>query len=83
VPTITRDNVKTVVNFVVARSVSGVIVTALHQNVTTETRMQNLQLYIGAYVVGSMVADRAQDHVEKTIDQIATAIETVKQHIPQ
>lgn len=75
---ITRDHVKTVANFIVARSVSAVIVTIAHQNITPVTRLQTAELYIGAYVLGSMVAGHAQDHTEKKIDEVADAIEKVK-----
>lgn len=75
---ITRDHVKTVANFVVARSVSSVIVSIAHQNVTPENRLQNVELFIGAYALGSMVASAAQDHTEKRIDQAADAIDQIK-----
>lgn len=75
---VTRDHVKTVANFVVARSVSAVVVTVLHQNVTPANRLQIAELYVGAYVLGSMVAGHAQDHTEKKIDEIAESIDKIK-----
>lgn len=75
---ITRDRVKTVANFVVARSVSSVIVTIAHQNITTHNKLQVAELYIGAYVLGSMVAGQAQKHTEEQIDKAADMIEKVK-----
>lgn len=79
-PKITRDHVKTVANFIVGRSVSAVIVTLAHQNATPVTRLQTAELYIGAYVLGSMVASAAQDHTEKKIDEIAVLVDTVKKN---
>jgi hypothetical protein len=75
---ITRDHVKTAANFIVARSVSAVVVTIAHQNIKTESKLQNAELYVGAYVLGSMAADRAQEHIEKKIDAIADGIEKAK-----
>lgn len=74
----TRAQVKTVANFIVARSVSAVVVTIAHQNVTPANRLQLAELYIGAYVLGSMAANAAQEHTEKQIDSLAEAIEKVK-----
>lgn len=82
-PKITRDHVKTVTNFIVARSVSAVIVTIAHQNVTPASKLQVAELYIGAYVLGSMVAGHAQDHTEKKIDELAAVIDQVKASAPQ
>lgn len=76
---ITRDQVKTVANFVVARSVSAVIVNLAHQNITPANKLQIAELYIGAYALGSMVASAAQDHTEKQIDHAADAIDQIKQ----
>lgn len=75
---ITRDHVKTVARFIVARSVSGVIVTIAHQNITTETKLQTAELYVGAYVLGSMVADAAKDHTDKKIDDVAELVDKIK-----
>jgi len=76
---ITREHVKTVANVIVARSVSVVIVTATHQNVTTFTKLQSAELYVGAFVLGSMVASAAQEHTSKKIDEAAAFIAKFKQ----
>jgi len=80
---ITRNHVKTVANFVVARSVSSVVVTIAHQNIATANKLQVAELYIGAYALGSMCAKAAQDHTEKQIDAVAEAIDKIKQMQPQ
>lgn len=77
-PNIKIENVKLVANMVVARSVSGVIVTMVHQNTTTHSKGQTAQLYIGAYVLGAMVADRASTYVENQIDAAADQIAKFK-----
>lgn len=59
--------IRGIAKFVVTRSVSGVIVTALHNNNPIISRSQEIQVYIGAYVVGAMVADKAVDYVDQKI----------------
>lgn len=61
---------KKVVRFVAVRTVSGTVVTLVHQNVETFSKSQKASLYVGAYLVASMVADKAWDHLEAEIDEI-------------
>lgn len=82
-PKITRDHVKSVTGFIVARSVSAVIVTIAHQNATPANKLQVAELYIGAYVLGSMVAGHARTHTDQKIDDVADALAEVKARIPQ
>lgn len=71
---------KTITKFVVARCVSGVVVTLLHNNVQTHTKGQKAQLYVGAFVVGAMVADKAEDWTNTQIDEIADVVRKIKGH---
>lgn len=61
---------KKVVRFVAVRTVSGTVVTLVHQNVETFSKSQKASLYVGAYLVASMVADKAWDHLEAEIDEV-------------
>lgn len=77
-PKTARDRIKFVAGIVVTSSVSKVIVSLAHQNVTTATNVQTAQLYIGAYVLGSMVASSASEYVDGKIDRLADAIAKLK-----
>lgn len=70
--------VRTASKFVVGKSVSGVIVTIVHQNTETFTKSQKIQLYVGAYVIGAMVADAAEDYIDKRIDDVLDAWDGAK-----
>jgi hypothetical protein len=78
IETTRTSTAKNIVKFVVGRSVSGVVVTVLHNNCPVEGKAQKAQLYIGAYVVGSMVADAAVDHVITEIDRIRGLVRELK-----
>lgn len=72
--------VKMVARFIVGRSVSAVIVTLVHQNVATTSRFQKLQLYIGAYVIGSMVSDQARIKTNHAVDKSLSFWTEVKEN---
>lgn len=65
---------KKIARFVAVRSVSGVVVTVIHQNVSVASKPAKVQLYIGAFLLGSMAADAAWDHAEQQIDEVVTAV---------
>lgn len=75
---ITRAGIKTVMRFVVARSVSTTISMLVHQNATPETKLQSASVHVGAFVIGEMVADTTKPYVDKQIDEIAEGIETLR-----
>lgn len=52
-----------VVTFIVGGAVSATAVSLIHQNTTTYNKRQTAQLYIGAYVIGAMIADKAEEYV--------------------
>jgi hypothetical protein len=54
---------KSIVRRAATYTVSGVIVSLIHQNTTTYNTRQKVQLYVGAYILGAMVADKAADYV--------------------
>ena len=61
---------KKVVRFVAVKSITGTVVTVLHQNIETFSKTQKVQLYIGAALVANVVADKAWDHFEAQIDEL-------------
>lgn len=67
-----------IARFVAVRSVSGVVVTAVHQNVAVEGKLAKIQLYVGTFLLGSMVADKVWDHTEKQIDEIVEAVQEAR-----
>jgi hypothetical protein len=75
-------NAKRVAKFVTTRTVSGTVVSLIHQNTTTYSVPQKVSLYIGAFLVGSMVADNAWDHTEKQIDDLTKAFKESKNSTP-
>ena len=75
---ITRAGIKTVVRFVVARSVSTTISMLVHQNATPETKLEIASVHVGAFVIGEMVGEAAKPYVDKQIDEIAEGIEKIK-----
>jgi hypothetical protein len=78
---ITRDGVKTVSRFIVARATSITVVTLINQNVDPETRMQEAGVFIGAHVLGEMVADSTKPYVDRQIDEIADAFTNMQDEI--
>jgi len=76
----TLTTAKTVTKFVIGKCVSGVIVTLLHNNVQTHSKSQKVQLYVGAYVVGAMVSDKAAEWTDKQIDDLVEIGRSVKSY---
>lgn len=76
----TREGIKTVTRFIVARATSICVVTVINQNVDSdELRAHNRAgVFIGAHVIGEMVADATAPFVDKTIDEYADAIADMK-----
>lgn len=69
---------KTITKAVVHHCVAGTIITAIHTLVPTETPAQKVKLYVGAWVVGGVVAERGDDYIEKTITELTDAFEELK-----
>lgn len=74
----TREGVKTIVRFIVARATSITIVTLIKTNTETENALQDASVFIGAHVLGEMVADATGPYVDQQIDEIADAIAAAK-----
>lgn len=63
---------KSIARFAASRAVSGTVVTLVHQNIDMDdfTRMQRVAVYVGAYMIGSKVADVVVDHMEERVDSM-------------
>jgi hypothetical protein len=69
---------KKIAKIVVGHSVSGVTITVLHNNCPVEKTHQKVQLYIGAAVIGALVAEKAEAWTDKQIDNIVDAWKSLK-----
>jgi hypothetical protein len=61
---------KTIVKFIAGRSVGSVITKVIRNNVAPASRVEEIQLVIGAHILGELVADRAIDWAENEIDEL-------------
>jgi hypothetical protein len=75
----TREGVKTISRFVVARLTSICVVTVISQNTDPETPMQTAGVLVGSHVIGEMVADATKPFVDRQIDELADALAEAKQ----
>jgi hypothetical protein len=74
----TRDGIKTIARFIVARSTSFTVMAIIRQNVETDNSLQDASVFVGAYVIGDLVADATKPYVDNQIDEIAEAIDAFK-----
>jgi hypothetical protein len=74
----TRDGIKTITRFVVARATSFTVIAIIRQNVETEKALQDAGVLVGSYVIGEMVADATHEYVNQQIDEIADALTAIK-----
>jgi hypothetical protein len=77
----TRDGVKTIVRFIVARATSITIVAIIDQNLETEelSAYKNAGVIIGSHVLGEMVADATHEYVDNKVDYFAELFTTAKE----
>jgi hypothetical protein len=68
---------KKITRRVVGYSVTAVIITLIHQNIVTDKKRQVVQLYIGAFVIGEMISDKAEDWTDDKFDTILDAFEQI------
>lgn len=72
---LTKQITKIVVKHIVGYSVAGTVVSLIHNNTTTYTTGQKVQLYIGAAAVGAMTAEAAEEYTGKVIDDVFAIFE--------
>lgn len=69
---------KKITRRIVGYSVTAVVITLIHQNIVTDKKRQVVQLYVGAFVIGEMVSDKAETWTDDKIDTIIEAFEQIK-----
>lgn len=76
----TREGLKSYARFIVARATSITIVTVIHQNVETDELAAHSRagVLVGSHVLGEMVADATKPFVDRQIDDLADAINEMK-----
>jgi hypothetical protein len=65
---------KTVTKFVAVCSARFVVAQALINLIPTETKIKKIELYIGASVIGSLVADKAAVWASQNFDDFVESI---------
>lgn len=65
---------KGITKFVVTQSVGFVVGSAVKTNVPTTNKTQQVEIVIGAYVLGAMIGDKASDYVDQKFDKAVTAV---------
>lgn len=65
------DIAKAVINCAAGAGVSKVVHDIIKNNTDTETTAEAVKVAAGSIVIGSMVADRASEHVSAKVDKIA------------
>lgn len=68
---------KAVTKFVVGRSVGRLMLNGIKANVPTYSRSEELQLMVGTFVVGGIVAEKGIDWAEQKFDEAVVAIQTI------
>lgn len=76
----TREGIKSYARFIVARATSITIVTVVNQNIDTEelAARNRAGVFVGAHVLGEMVADATGPFVNRQIDEFADAMTAMK-----
>lgn len=72
------DTTKAITRLVVGRCVSGIVYTMCRNNVTAETKTKKVLIFVGAQVLGNMVAESASDYTDRKIDELAERWEKIK-----
>lgn len=74
----TREGVKTILRFIVARATSFTIVAIIHNNTDPDNPLETAGVFIGAHVLGEMVADATGPYIDSQVDEYAEAIAAIK-----
>jgi len=80
-PKLTRDQVKRGAKIVVGISTGFTVGHVIAHNMSPKNALQKSELFIGAAVIGGMVADQAEDWTSRQIDMIADAWIDIKESI--
>ncbi len=72
------NTVKIVTRNVVGLCTSATVGQALRNNVPTETKIQKIEVAIGAVAVGAMASEAAGQYTDRFIDDLAAAFRYAK-----
>jgi hypothetical protein len=83
----TREGIKSIVRFIVARATSICVVTVINRTVESEEdelrAYQSAGVFIGAHVIGEMVADATGPFVDRQIDELADMLTETKEAVAE
>lgn len=72
------NTIKLVTRTVVGLCTSATVGQALRNNVPTETKIQKIEVAIGAVAVGAMASEAAGQYTDRFIDDLAAAFRYAK-----
>ena len=64
------ETTKKIVKFVVGMSTAFTVGNVIGNNVNPDNKFRKAECVVGGAVVGSMVADAAEEHIDRKIDEI-------------
>lgn len=70
---------KTAIKFVVGASVGSVVKSAIKTHVPTENQLEEIQLLIATYVIGSMAADYAVNWADNKLESAIQTFRTFRE----
>lgn len=70
---------KGVAKFVVSTSVGSVIKNSIKNQVVPSNQFEQVQLVVGAYVLGAMIGDKALDWADARFESAAQAYKKIKE----
>lgn len=72
------NTIKLVTSTIVGLGTTKIITTIIKNNVDPQTAVDAVTITAGSFVLGGMVADASKQYTDKTIDNIADAIKSLK-----
>lgn len=72
------ETAKTVANLIVARSVGFTVASIIQSNTPVETKIQKIEVQIGAHVLGQMVASSTSTYVNKQVETVYALCARIK-----
>lgn len=78
-----RNDVKRIAKFIVGFSTAWTVGNVIGNNTTTTNRRQKAQAVIGGAAIGAMVADQAENMIDREIDRYADVFTGNKNEAPK
>lgn len=75
------DMTKKVVKIIVGWSTAYTVGNVIANNVAPDNKFRKAEAVVGGVVVGSMVADAAEDHIDRKIDDLAALFQGDKDDV--